>query len=270
MFIDTHAHLGSPAFKNDVGDVITRALKEKVWLISPGYNYSTSKAAVELAQKYSEGVYSAIGLHPTYIKSGFTRIKQTSQNEFQPEKFDYEKYRILVGQSNVVAIGEFGLDYYWKPKTKIKLERFKEEQRELFLKHIKLAAEFNLPLIMHCRMANRDLIEILRYLNHIPMGVLHCFTGSWPEAKMFLEMGFYLGFNGIIFKLDLNEVIKKIPADKILFETDAPDLTPPPLLGRNEPINIKYIAEKIAAIKRLSSMELAEIATRNAKALFRI
>jgi len=148
----------------------------------------------------------------------------------------------------VVAIGEIGLDYYYRPKTKIKLEQFKEKQKQVFLKQLDLANNLNLPVIFHCRMAHEDLIEILDTKYKIPRtrtssvrgrqytksrGVIHCFTGTWEQAQKYLAMGLYLGFNGIVFKLNLDEVIAKTPQGRILIETDCPYLTPPQETGRN-------------------------------------
>ncbi len=189
------------------------------------------------------------------------------------EEFDYQKYKELAKFEKVKAIGEIGLDYYYKPKTKRKLELFKERQREVFLKQLNLAKELNLPVIFHCRFAHNDLIEILRFqISGFKFhGVIHCFTGTWEQAQKYLEMGFYLGFNGIIFKLDLNQIIKKTPIDKILLETDCPYLTPPLANSqRNEPLFIKYIAREIARIKDISYKEVVTGTTQNTRELFGI
>jgi len=116
-------------------------------------------------------------------------------------------------------------------------------------------------------MAHQDLLEIL---DSQLKGVIHCFTGTWEQAEEYMAKGFYLGFNGLIFKMDCDEIIKKTPLDRILIETDCPYLTPPPKEGRNEPIYVKYVAEKIAKIKNLSYQEIAKITTENAKKLFKI
>ena len=282
MVIDTHAHLNFNAYKTDLDEVIRRSLDNNIWMINVGSQYETSKKAVEIAEKYPEGVYAAVGLHPIHLSKGIFKTKIDKEEiEFQTkeEEFDYQKYKELAKSKKVVAIGETGLDYYYRPKTKKKLEEFKNKQKEVFLKHLELAQELNLPVIFHCRFAHDDLIKILADSQNsnkstgvdlLPSGVMHCFTGSWEQAKEYLEMGFYLGFNGIIFKLDLDEIIKKTPLDKILIETDCPYLTPPPMTGRNEPIYVKYVAEKIAKIKNLSSEEIAKITSENAKQLFRI
>ncbi len=282
MLIDTHAHLNFNAYKNDLDEVIKRTLTENVWIINVGSQYDTSKRAVEIAEKYQEGVYAAIGLHPIHLASGIFKTKIDQEEiefETKEEEFDYKKYKELAHSANsgqakskVVAIGEIGLDYYYRPKTKIKLEQFKQKQKEVFLKQLELAKELNLPVIFHCRMANDDLITTLQqYNNRTLRGVIHCFSGTWEDAKKYLEMGFYLGFNGIIFKLGLDETIRNAPLEKILIETDCPYLTPPTAGGgRNEPIFVKYIIERIAELKNSDFQKIAEITTENAKKLFRI
>lgn len=277
MLIDTHAHLNFNAYKLDAQEVIDRSLKNNVWLINVGSQYETSKRAVEIAEKYDKGVFASVGLHPIHLETGLVKIKNDNEEielKTKEEEFNYEKYRELAKREKVVAIGEIGLDYYWRPKTAKKKELFKEKQKDLLLKQLELAKELNLPVIFHCRMAHNDLLEVLNFQFSISnfqlKGVIHCFTGSWEEAERYLEMGFYLGFNGLIFKMDFNEIIKKIPLEKILIETDCPYLTPPPKNDKNEPLNVKYIAEKIAKIKNLTFEEIAKITTENAQRLFKI
>jgi TatD DNase family protein len=282
MLIDTHAHLNFNAYKEDFEEVIKRTLKNDVWMINVGTQYQTSKKAIEIAQKYEKGIYAAIGLHPLHLNTGLVKMK-IDQEEIafnsREEEFDYEKYKELTKNGKVVAVGEIGLDYYYKPKTKRKLELFKEKQREVLLKQLNLAEEFNLPVIFHCRMAHEDLLEILSYklkaIKYELKGVMHGFVGTAEQLQKYLKMGFYIGFNGIIFKtiegIDFAENIKKTPLDKILIETDCPYLTPPPLENqRNEPMYVKYVAEEIAKIKKISYEEIARVTTENAKKLFKI
>ncbi len=249
MLIDTHAHLNFSAYKTDAPEVIRRSLDNNIWMINVGSQYTTSKRAVEIAGRYKEGVYAAVGLHPIYAK----------------EKFDYDKFKNLAKSPKMVAIGEVGLDY------KSEYSSFGEEQRAVLGQQLKLAGALDLPVIFHCRMAHPDLIQTLQQ-SDIPKlrGVIHCFTGSLDEAKKYLDMGFFLGFNGIIFKLNLEEVIEKVPLEKILIETDCPYLTPPPEDGRNEPLYVRHVAEKIARIKNMSYEEIANITTQNAQKLFKI
>lgn len=280
MFFDTHAHLNFASFVKDRDRVIKKCLKQEVWLINVGTNLFTSQKAVEIAEDYEQGVYAAIGLHPINLDTGLTRQKidqneliETENSPFESQ-FDYEKYKKLAQNEKVVAIGEIGFDYYWKPKTKKKLENFKHEQDVLFHQEIKLAAELDLPVILHCRMAHQDLLMILKQLIAIYdkklRGVVHCFTGSWEQAKEYMELGFLLGFNGIIFKLDLEEVIKKTPLGKMLIETDCPYLSAPGYnQTRNDPIGVKFIAKKIAQIKRTDLQKVAEQTNKNAINLFR-
>jgi len=254
MLIDTHAHLNFNAFREDADEVIKRTLDNKIWVINVGSNYRTSKKAVEIAEKYEKGVFAAIGLHPIHSAD---------------EEIDKQKYKELAKSDKVVAIGEIGLDYYKD------YELFKEKQKEVFLEQLGLAKELGLPVIFHCRKAHEDLLEILNFqfsiFNFQLKGVVHCFTGSWQEAKKYLDMGFYLGFNGIIYKLDLKEVIKKTPLEKILIETDCPYLVPPEArTERNEPIFVKHIAKKIAKIKNLDFQKVAKATTENAKKLFNL
>jgi TatD DNase family protein len=293
MLIDTHAHLNFNAYKNDVDKVIKRSLSNNVWMINVGSTYETSKIAVEIAERYGQGVFAAIGLHPIHLAEGIFKAKLDKEEiafQMKNEQFDYEKYKELAKSSKVVAIGEIGLDYYWKPKTKNKLEQFKNRQKQVFLQQFNLAKELNLPIIFHCRFAHDELLEILKFqiTNHKSQtnsksqiqnsklrGVIHCFTGNWQQAEKYLEMGLYLGFNGIIFKniegINFEEIIKKVPLNRILLETDCPYLTPPEEENkRNEPIYIKYIAEKIAEIKNLTYNKVAKITTENAKKLFKI
>lgn len=324
MLIDTHSHLNFSAFDKDRDKVIENCLKNDVWVINVGTNFETSKKAVEIAEKYERGiyphttknfdvgVYAAIGLHPINIKQiqnakmtlrGVAKSDNKIQNgnvkcknpeDILEDDFNYQKYKNLADSKKVVAIGEIGLDYYYKPKTKKKLGIFKEKQKIVLCQQLKLAKELNLPVIFHCRFAIDDLLEILRFQvsGFKFQGVIHCFTGNWQQAKRFIEMGFYLGFNGIIFKMNLEEVIKETPLDKILVETDCPYLTPPisvnqctftPLDNfvsngasqcqsvsaiRNNPLGVGFIAQKIAEMKNLSFEEIAEITMRNSHRLF--
>jgi len=287
MLIDTHAHLNFNAYKDDVDEVIKRSLDNNIWMINVGSQYETSRKAVEMAEKYPVGVYAAVGLHPIHLSNGIFKTKiDTEEIEFntKEEEFSYEDYKKLAQSKKVVAIGETGFDYYYRPKTKIKLEQgdedksssspfaiareFKERQKEVFLKQLDLARELNFPVIFHCRMAHNDLIEVLNH-NQRLTGVVHCFTGNWQQAEKYLAMGLYLGFNGIIFKLNLDEIIKKTPLERILIETDCPYLTPSPENGRNEPIYVKQVAERIAKIKEITFSEIMKITNENATKLFK-
>jgi len=244
MLIDTHAHVNFRAFDNDFDEVIKRSLAEDVWLINVGSEYETSKKAIEIAERYDSGVYAAVGLHPIHAKDEDYRILE---------------YGSLCRSDKVKAIGEIGLDYFKNYGD------FKEKQKQDFLKQLDLAKELNLPVIIHCRMAHEDLLEIIK--DYQLPGVIHCFTGTWEEAKKYLDLGFYLGINGIIYKRDLKEVIKKTSLDRILLETDCPYLGKE---ERNEPIFVRQIAKDVARIKNISFDEAIQTTTQNAQNLFGI
>lgn len=272
MLFDTHAHLNFAAFDKDRDEVVKRSLEGGVWFINVGSDYETSEKAVEIAEKYDKGVYAAIGLHPINLDTGLIKLKKDPLEGSRFEKdFDYPKYKDLAGSLKVVAIGEIGLDYWTKPKTKGKFALFCQKQREVFLKQMGLAKELGLPVIFHCRKAHDDLIGLLKYaLQPRSEGVVHCFSGSWTQAKQYLDMGLHLGFNGIIFNLDLDEVIKKTPLKRILIETDCPYLTPLEKQGRNEPLYVKYIAQRIAQLRGETLEEIAEITFQNGRNMFRL
>jgi len=284
MIIDTHSHLNFNAYKKDFDEVIKKTLAENIWLINVGTKFKTSEQAVNLAKMYNEGIYAAIGLHPIYAAAEFQKIKtDPEEGNFlvKEQNFDKEAYKKLAESKKVVAIGEIGLDYYYKPKTKTKLEQFKEKQKQVFLQQLDLAKELNLPVILHCRAAHNDVIEILtlrQAQGEIQKGVIHCFTGTGEQAQKYMDMGFYLGINGIIFKFNIDEVIKNAPLDKILVETDCPYLIPLPAVAlaklgsqgyaRNEPIFIKHTIQKIAELKGISFKEVADQTSENARKLF--
>jgi len=280
MLIDTHAHLNFVAFNKDREEVIKKCLEENVRMINIGTNYETSKKAIEIAEKYPQGVYASIGLHPINLDTGLVKIKIDEKEGSHFEKvFDYEKYKGLARSASsgrVVAIGEIGLDYYYKPKTKRKLELFKEKQRSGLWQQLNFAKELNLPVIFHCRMAHNDLIQILQQSNTPTIkGVIHGFVGTLGQLKEYLKMGFYIGFNGIIFKkiegIDFEENIKNTPLERILIETDCPYLTPPNFgEERNNPLGVKLVAERIAKIKNVAFEKVTEITTKNTKELFKI
>ena len=255
---DTHAHLNLSDFDKDRYEVVKRCLDNNVWLINVAIDYKSSKKAIEIAEKYNEGVYAAIGQHPSVLD----------------EKFDFEKFEKLCKSSGkVVAIGEIGLDYKYKPENAKEFVVFKQKQKELALEQIKLARKMDLPVIFHCRMAHQDLMKILNGNNL--RGVIHSFTGTWQEAKKYLDKGFYLGFNAIIFReikgISFDEVIKKTPLDRILVETDCPFLTPPEEGSKkNEPMFVQHTIQRIAEIKELPFGKIAEITFENARKLFRI
>jgi len=285
MLIDTHAHLNFLAFDKDREKIIKKCLENDIWMINIGTNYETSKKAVKIAENYPQGVFASVGLHPINLDTGLVKVKfDEREGSYLEKEFDFKKYKKLAKSKKVVAIGEIGLDYYWKPKTTKKKELFKEKQKDLLLKQLKLAQELKLPVIFHCRMAHQDLIE---FLSENPetrpkRAVAHGFVGNLQELQKYLDFRFYIGFNGIIFsalggpalggKLPLDEVIKQCPLDKILIETDCPYLTPPSegKDKRNEPIFVKHVAKRISELKGTNFEQVCEETSKNARNLFGI
>jgi len=249
--IDVHAHAQFSAFDGDRDAVIRRALDIGIWLINVGTDRQMSEGAVELASQYKAGVFATAGLHPTDTD----------------EEFDYDFYKKLAEDSKVVAIGECGLDYYRLP------EGTKEKQKEVFIKHIQLAREVKKPLMIHCRGAFSDLIDILTshcQLLTAPPGVCHFFAGTVEDTKKLMDLGFSFSFGGVItFAREYEKLIKFIPLDRILLETDAPYVAPIPYRGkRNEPAYVEEVAKKLTKILNKEFEEIVRKTTENAIKIF--
>ena len=280
MLIDTHAHVNFLAYKDDGEEVIERALKENIWMINVGSERDTSRRALEYAQKHPKGVFAAVGLHPIHLKEQKVDalIDEYETIEFKTavEKFEPDCYKTLAQNPKVVAIGEIGLDYYHVTGSSEQITKNKLLQREVLLEQMALAQELNKVVMFHCREAHNNLLAILKEWemmgNKKLRGVIHSFSGRWSQAQQYLAMGFYLSFNGIItFARDYDKVIKQMPLERLLLETDCPYLTPVPFRGkRNEPLYVKYVAEKVAELRGVTFNEIAEATTKNAKELFKI
>ena len=281
MLIDTHAHLNFNAFKDDADKIIDQCFKNNVWMINVGSQYSTSKRAVEIAEKYPEGVYAAIGLHPIHAIPHQFDVNEVSPSfKSKPEEFDAHQYRELAKSKKVVALGEIGLDYSSVKQDTVyscaKTEKDKRAQKKAFISQIHLAQELNLPFIIHCRDAWKDVIEILKQYhnqnNQKLNGVAHFFSGTLKDSKKLLDMGFLVSFTGVItFTHAYDKAIEKIPLRKMMIETDCPYVSPVPFRGkRNLPLYVEYVAKRIAEIKNVSFKEVAKTTTKNAKNLFKI
>lgn len=279
MLIDTHAHLNFDAFRNDADTVIKNSLAERTWMILVGTNFKTSKAALNLSNKYERGVYSAVGLHPIHL---FSTKNQGDDYDFtsQQEDFNYDTYDQLAKFEKTVAVGEIGLDYY-HINSNYDTKVVKQKQQEIFYQQLVLACKNNLPVIIHCRNAHDDTIKVINdfkkeYKQLLPKdkpwGVMHCFSGDEDLAWQYFSLGLIISFTGLItFSNQWDELIRKLPSDKFMIETDCPYMTPEPFRGkRNEPLLVKYVANRIAEIKNLDPVKVAEMTTANAKNLFNI
>ena len=276
-YIDTHCHLNFKDFKDDADEVIAKTLAANTAMIIIGSELKTSARAIDYAQRY-EGVYAAIGLHPIHLTEALAENHDENGDysfKARGEEFDYQKYLELGKNLKVVAIGETGLDYYHLAKDQDIAEQ-KEKQKEVFIKQLELARELKVSVIIHCREAHADLYPILKSfqekyaLREKAWGVIHCFSGDLELANKYIDLGLMISFTGIItFAKQWDEVIKALPLEKMMIETDTPYLTPVPFRGqRNEPINVKYVAEKIGGLKNLSGEEVGEITLNNAQNFF--
>lgn len=252
MFIDTHAHLDFPEFNNDREEVIQRSKETGIdYIINIGSTLKSSQASVELARKY-EFIYAAVGVHP-HDADSFDEKIFLALNELAKEK-------------KVVAIGEIGLDYY-RNYSKV------DKQKDLFTSLCRLGKDYNLPLVIHTRLAEIDTLEILKGIMPLRC-VVHCFSGNEDFLKECLDLGFLISFTcNVTYKKadNLKKVVKAAPLDRILLETDAPYLSPEGLRGgRNEPLNVKILAQTIAQIKEMDLKEVADATTKNAKEFFKL
>lgn len=258
MLIDTHCHLNFEAFKKDYKEVAKRCQEKGMKLVTVGAQLETSKRAVEIAHEF-DFVFAACGLHPNHLTD---------------EDFVKNEFLELAKDGQTVAIGETGLDYYqmWAD-TPEEEQEVKEGQKELLKKHLDLAREVKLPVILHCRDAYEDLLRFMREEKDI-QAVVHCFLGSREIAKQFLDLGYYLGFTAILTFTDdqeLLEVVKEVPLEKIFIETDAPYLAPEPYRGKRcEPIYVEEVAKKVAELKGVPVEKVIEQTGKNAEEFFRI
>ena len=256
-FIDTHAHLDAEEFDSDREEVIARAGESGIeGMICPGITADSSEAVLRLADAH-EGIFAAVGIQPNYCA------------EAAPE--DWDRIVALADHRRVVAVGETGLDRHWDYAPP-------EVQQDYFDRHLRLAAECDLPVVIHCREAEIDLVPLLRTAAaRGPInGVLHAFSGNRTMAEACLELGLHVSFAGAVTykneKFDsLRAAVRTIPDDRILIETDCPYLAPHPLRGkRNEPSHVVHTARVLADLRGQSLDEFAAQTTANARQLFRL
>ena len=256
---DSHAHYDDEKFDQDREEIIQKIYDSGVEkFISAGYSLESSKRAIELADKY-EFIYTTVGISPN-------DVKQTLEETIE----DIKKLEDIITRKEndkIVGIGEIGLDYYWNKENK-------EIQKQAFIMQIELANRLNLPITIHTREAVSDTLEILKQHPVQHKGVFHCCPLNRELVKEALKLGFYISFAGpVTFKNSKNaqEIAEMVPNDRMLIETDSPYLAPEPVRGtRNDSRNVRYIAEKIANIKSLSTEEIAEITYQNTLKIFKI
>jgi len=254
MLIDSHAHLEMPDFKKDLEAVIQRAKESGVeYIFTVGTEKKDWKRALEIAHLHPS-VYAILGVHPHNAK-----------------EIDDQTYSLLTGwcgDEKVKAYGEIGLDFFRNLSPRdTQLKRFREQ--------IGLAKKLGLPIVVHDREAHRETVEILKSEKAEECGgIIHCFSGDYEMAKVCMDMGFYISIPGTItFKNaeGLREIVRKIPLESLLVETDAPFLTPEPFRGkRNEPGYVRYTAQKLAEIKKVSFEKVAEVTTENTLRVYRL
>lgn len=250
---DTHAHYDSGAFNADRLEVLASMPGEGVELIlNPGCELDSSRTAVELSERFPF-VYAAVGVHPSDC------------GEWQDSWL--EELKALAAHEKVKAIGEIGLDYYWKENPP------REFQQQVFRKQMELAQELDLPVIIHDREAHQDCLSIVREYPGV-RGVYHCYSGSLEDAKVLVKLGWMLSFTGVVTYKNARkslEVIQWLPMDRIMIETDSPYLTPEPFRGkRNDSGKVHLVAEKIAQVKSIEAEEVARITLENGKRFFNI
>ena len=252
MIIDTHAHLDDEQYEEDRESVINRAADEGVeMIINMGADIASSYKAVKLALSH-DIIYAAVGIHP-------------EEAEGMLEKDKYILSELVSDNEKVLAIGEIGLDYHFRTDNK-------EIQKKVFIEQLDIARQMHVPVSIHARDAHGDLMQILKKEGRGMRGVIHCYSGSVEMAKELFRMGWYIGADGpLTFKnsAKLPEVIKMMPLERLLIETDSPYLAPVPNRGkRNEPSFVRYVAQKAAEIRSMEYVQIAQITTNNARTLF--
>jgi TatD DNase family protein len=255
MMIDTHAHLDDTRLRSDWDGVLERARQAGVVQIVAIGTTAVDSAAVLKLTRAHRGIFAAVGIHPN--------------NAAEALDGDWDRIVELADNPGVVALGETGLDRYWD-RTPFPV------QQEWFGRHLELAHRLDLPVVIHCRDCQRELIEQMKELGRPVRGVQHSFTGTWDDARAFLDLGLHLSFAGMLTytnkSLDaLRDVAARVPLDRILIETDSPYLSPHPFRGRtNEPARVALTAQRLAELRALSADEIARITTENARTLFRL
>lgn len=280
--LDVHTHIHFPAYDADREAVIERARKAGVKMICVGTQSETSRAAIKLAEKYPGEIWATTGFHPNHLATAWHHDKN-EQEEPEPEEFVAKRIRkIAQGDDYVVAIGEFGLDYYRLSDP----EREKKLQKEVFMAHAEMGSSQQKPFMIHCRPSKGsddayiDALNLLSEHKTSPLGsyaplperIFHFYVGSLEMTKKLVAAGAYFTFGGVItFTRDYDEIIRYIPLDRIFLETDAPYVAPEPYRGkRNEPAFIVETAKRMAEIKGVDYEFLVDRIAKNALTVFKI
>ncbi|MGM9699127.1 MAG: TatD family hydrolase [Prevotella sp.] len=254
MIIDTHIHLDGEEFAEDIDEVVARAKEAGVGrMLLPAIDAKTTDAVCTLAKRFEGYAFPMIGLHPEEVKSDWQEV--------------LEALRPKVG-APFIAIGEVGLDFYWS-------REFEQEQLQAFEEQVKWSVETRLPLMIHCRKAQNEMVGIMKkYKKELPGGVFHCFTGNEREAEQLLEFqNFVLGIGGVLTfkKSNLPTVLPSIPLERIVLETDAPYMAPVPMRGkRNESSFLTYVVEKMAESYGVTKEEVERTTTANVERVFNL
>ena len=254
QFIDTHIHIDGEEFKDDLDEVVARAKDAgAIQLFVPGINYDSIASMKAVCERFPDFIRPMIGLHPEDVKEDYKEVLGKMHEELD--------------NSNYIAIGEVGLDYYWS-------REFEQEQLDAFEQQVQWSVETQLPLMIHCRKAQNEMVKIIRrYEKKLPGGVFHCFTGNQHEAIELLQFDkFVLGIGGVsTFKKShlAEDLAAVVPINRIVLETDAPYMAPAPHRGeRNESSFIPLIIEKLALAYGVNNEELATVTTATAKKVF--
>ena len=264
-YIDVHAHINFADFDVDRESIIEKALDQNVWMINVGTSLKTSKEVVEIASKYDKGVYAIVGIHPTEIDSA----------NYDVQSIDFDTLEDLVKNPKVVAVGECGIDVFRIEDIDQK-EIILKKQEAIFKKQIDLAVKYDKPIMIHARDSYDEILRILddSFMVHGAKlrGNAHFFVGSTEDAKAFLDRGFTVSFTGVItFAKQYEDLVRYVPLDKMLSETDCPFVAPVPFRGkRNEPAYVKEVVSKIAQLKGLEIGVVKEALILNAKRQFSI
>ena len=270
--IDTHAHLDGPEFDNDRTETMARANEAGVTKIFvPAIDQASSHRIIALCRQHPGYLYAMIGLHPEEVHADWqivlADIKKILTDEFQATKNNSSPD--IPHPTPIIAIGEVGLDYYWS-------REFENEQLLAFEEQVKWSVETRLPLMIHCRKAQNEMVNLLKhYKNELPGGVFHCFTGNEHEAEELLQFSnFVLGIGGVstFKKSHLPEVLPAVvPMDRIVLETDAPYMAPVPMRGkRNESAYVQYVLERLADAYGVSKEEMERVTDENVARIFKI